>query len=430
MSRPIRDAKDITTGQKVYFKGHAQATFMSDGRTVETAINEAMQGGGSGVLSADDVYIFEWDGEADSGTLSEAEVAKLWSAKSVVVEGGANRLVAQLLSIMNDVCTIIGLCFRPNSMNAFYMEGIELVVSKSGSWSITPFLFFYEIPIEETVTNWGFYKKPNTGIPESDLSAGVQAMLNEVYVFEWDGESESGTLSEAELAKLLSAKSVVVGGAGGTMMYADRQLSDNVCTLIVQFWQPFDATLYLSLLIWEISSDGNWTYIFQQYAYQIPAEVTETTVTKWGFYKKPSTGIPESDLSSGVQAMLNEVYVFEWDGESDSGTLSEAELAKLLSAKYVIISHSSGWAAGAIKDNSDDKLLILFSQTASMGIESLVVNSFAWEVNKTGEWTMQSDGATFPQPTEDLIKDMGFSTTDEVNTAIANAVTNALNTAV
>lgn len=304
MSRPIRDAKDITTGKKVYFKGHAQATFMSDGRTVETAINEAMQGGGSGVVSVDDVYVFEWDGETDSGTLSEAEVAKLWSAKSVVV-----------------------------------------------------------------------------------------------------------------------------GGAGGAMMYADRQLSDDVCTLIVQFWQPFDATLYLSLLIWEISSDGNWTNTFQQYTYQIPAEVSETTVTKWGFYKKPSTGIPDSDLSEGVQAMLNEVYVFEWDG-AESGTLSEAELAKLLGAKYVIISHSSGWAVGAIKDNSDDKSLILFSQTYSMGIELLGVSYFAWEVTKTGEWTMQSDGATYPQPTEELIKDMGFATTDEVNTAIQDAVTNALNTAV
>lgn len=43
----------------------------------------------------------------------------------------------------------------------------------------------------------------------------------------------------------------------------------------------------------------------------IPSEVTEQTITDWGFtknegdYVKPSTGIPKSDLSSGVQASLD-----------------------------------------------------------------------------------------------------------------------------
>lgn len=38
-TRKITDAKDTSTNELVYFKGHAQATFMSDGRTVEEAIN-------------------------------------------------------------------------------------------------------------------------------------------------------------------------------------------------------------------------------------------------------------------------------------------------------------------------------------------------------------------------------------------------------
>lgn len=306
MSRPIRDAKDITTGQKVYLKGHAQATFMSDGRTVETAINEAMQGGGSGVVSADEVYVFEWDGETDSGTLSEAEVVKLWSAKSVVVEG-----------------------------------------------------------------------------------------------------------------------------AGGAMMYADRQLSDDVCTLIVQFWQPFDATLYLSLLIWEISSDGNWTYIFQQYTYQIPAEVSETTVTKWGFYKKPSTGIPDSDLSEGVQAMLNEVYVFEWDGESDSGTLSEGELAKLIGAKYIVVSVVGVIIPANVILLEDDAYDIEAIQISQGEEGSIFLQIFNFGIDKnSGEWNFNISGRGCISANKSTLEEWGFVTTDEVNTAIANAVTKALNTAV
>ena len=40
-TRQIKDAKDLSTNELIYFKGHAQATFMSDGRNVEDAINSA-----------------------------------------------------------------------------------------------------------------------------------------------------------------------------------------------------------------------------------------------------------------------------------------------------------------------------------------------------------------------------------------------------
>ena len=43
-TRNIKDAKDLDTGELIYFKGHAQATFMSDGRTVEEAVS-GMSGG-------------------------------------------------------------------------------------------------------------------------------------------------------------------------------------------------------------------------------------------------------------------------------------------------------------------------------------------------------------------------------------------------
>lgn len=40
MSRKVKDAKDITTGELVYLRGHAKATYMSDGASVEDAISE------------------------------------------------------------------------------------------------------------------------------------------------------------------------------------------------------------------------------------------------------------------------------------------------------------------------------------------------------------------------------------------------------
>ena len=45
-TRKIKDAKDLSTNELIYFKGHAQATYMSDGRTVEEAITSSTGGSG------------------------------------------------------------------------------------------------------------------------------------------------------------------------------------------------------------------------------------------------------------------------------------------------------------------------------------------------------------------------------------------------
>lgn len=45
-TRKVKDAQDLTNNELIYFKGHAQATFMSDGRTVEEAVS-GMSGGGT-----------------------------------------------------------------------------------------------------------------------------------------------------------------------------------------------------------------------------------------------------------------------------------------------------------------------------------------------------------------------------------------------
>lgn len=46
--RKVKDAQDLGSGELIYFKSHAKATYMSDGRTVEDAINDMQEGGGNG----------------------------------------------------------------------------------------------------------------------------------------------------------------------------------------------------------------------------------------------------------------------------------------------------------------------------------------------------------------------------------------------
>lgn len=45
-TRKIKNARDLESNELIYFKSHAQATFMSDGSTVEDVINEIKETGG------------------------------------------------------------------------------------------------------------------------------------------------------------------------------------------------------------------------------------------------------------------------------------------------------------------------------------------------------------------------------------------------
>lgn len=42
-TRKVKDAKDLESNEPIYFNGHAKATYMSDGRSVEDAINSMHQ---------------------------------------------------------------------------------------------------------------------------------------------------------------------------------------------------------------------------------------------------------------------------------------------------------------------------------------------------------------------------------------------------
>lgn len=72
-TRRVIDAKD-KDGEKVYVKGHAKATFMSDGRTVEDAINA---GGGGGGIAVETDPIFS---ASPAASITENDKA-VWSGK-------------------------------------------------------------------------------------------------------------------------------------------------------------------------------------------------------------------------------------------------------------------------------------------------------------------------------------------------------------
>jgi hypothetical protein len=76
-TRRVIDAKD-KDGEKVYVKGHAKATYMSDGRTVEDAIKQIGTGGGGGggiTVETDPVF-----SASPAATITEEDKVA-WSGK-------------------------------------------------------------------------------------------------------------------------------------------------------------------------------------------------------------------------------------------------------------------------------------------------------------------------------------------------------------
>ena len=83
-TRKIKDAKDTTTNEVIYFKGHAKATYMSDGRSVEDAIYSIGSSGGEGGITQESDPLFRasaaagitssdiaaWNGKMDKVTLA------------------------------------------------------------------------------------------------------------------------------------------------------------------------------------------------------------------------------------------------------------------------------------------------------------------------------------------------------------------------
>ena len=143
-TRKIKDARDISTSELIYFRGHAGATFMSDGRTVEDAINNIKIEDTDSVVTKSDLDLKQ-DIITDLDTIRSGAALGYTSVQ-------ANQLAAVATSgNYNDLSN------KPTIPT-----------------SVT----------ESTVSGWGFtkntgtYSKPSGGIPKTDLASAVQTSLD------------------------------------------------------------------------------------------------------------------------------------------------------------------------------------------------------------------------------------------------------------
>lgn len=168
----------------------------------------------------------------------------------------------------------------------------------------------------------------------------------------------------------------VTGGTNPTTLsgygITDAKIANGVITLGSNTITPLTEHQDIAGKQDKITSTNKLDYSLLSNTPTIPSEVTESTVSGWGFtknsgtYSKPSTGIPKTDLASEVQTSL---------GKADSALQSYTETDPVFSAS----------AAASIKSTD---ITNWNSKTSNKG----TVTSVAVKMNNTTKGTVTSSG--------------------------------------
>lgn len=298
--RKVKDAKDLETDELIYFKGHAKATYMSDGRSVEEAINQACTGGGGGGITTETDPIFmtspaakikddnitSWNNKVDKVNGKQLSTENFTTLLKQKLEGLSNyddTEISQAISkLRTDLDTLVSgdtttaiktfnevIAFLDGITDSQNLESIiasieqqiaskqdkitDLETIRSGAAKGATALQSY------TEQYTGTYSKPSGGIPKTDLASTVQESLSKADTAIQTHQDISGKADKSSLAA--------------------------------------------------VATSGSYNDLSNKPT--IPSAVTESTVSGWGFtknigtYSKPSSGIPKSDLNSAVQTSLD-----------------------------------------------------------------------------------------------------------------------------
>ena len=178
-TRKIKDAKDLGLNELIYFKGHAKATYMSSGQTVEDAIinkqdlisdlenirkNASL--GATALQSYNEKY---------TGTITEIQM------------NGSSKGTAGVI----DLGTVI------TSLDGYVKDKDLAPVAKTGAYSdLIDKPTIPEAVTESTVTGWGFAKT-------SDLNDSINTVE---FEDDLDANAELGSLAKVVNTNQLSVK--------------------------------------------------------------------------------------------------------------------------------------------------------------------------------------------------------------------------------
>lgn len=268
MQRKVKNAKDLETGGLIYFAGHAKATFMSDGRTVEDRINAIETGGGVDLTGyATEEYV-------NSQVSSKQD--KISNLESIIE--GAAKGASALQSVPSEYITETELTNKGYATTSDLNNKVDKVNGKQ--LSTEDFTTALKTKLEglnnydDTTINTVVtaLRRDFDELVSGDTTTAIKT-FNEVIAF-LDGISDSQDLD-----------SIIAG--------IEQQIAGKMDKVTL-------AT---------VATSGSYNDLSNKPT--IPSAVTESTVSGWGFtkntgtYSKPSGGIPKTDLASTIQTSLD-----------------------------------------------------------------------------------------------------------------------------
>lgn len=299
-TRKVKDAIDLENGELIYFKGHAKATYMSDGRNVEDAINSVGSGGGGADLNG---YVTE--GELEQGLATKQDVI----SDLAVIREGASKGATALQSYTEKYT---GTYNKPSS--GIPITDLTDAIQESLRKADTALQQHQDISgkqdtIHDIETIRQGASKGATALQSVPSEYVTEAELSSKGYATTESVTESLATKQDTISDLATIRSGAAKGATALQSHQDISgkldkteaastyltKTDASSTYLGKTDKASDATKADSAT--KATQDASGNVITSTYA-------TKTELSDKGTYSKPSTGIPKTDLASGVQTSL------------------------------------------------------------------------------------------------------------------------------
>ena len=285
MSRKIKDAKDLTSGELIYFAGHAQATYMSDGRDIEAALSDKqdiLESGsniktinGQSILGSGNLNI-EGGGGASGGEVNLVD-GVLLNGKNIV---GTDKVAKIPLA-------------TSSADGAMSKEDKAKLDSTASALSEKQDTITDLATIRDGASKGATaYQKPTKGIEKADLEADVQNVLDSV-----------GEIADKQLVN-------ITGEVEADYIEYGFVAADGTTDLpYIRLDGATEEKAGLMTSADKVALEGKQDIITDIDTIRAGASKGATALQSYtekytGTYSKPTGGIPKTDLASAVQTSL------------------------------------------------------------------------------------------------------------------------------
>lgn len=271
--RKVKDAKDLETNELVYFKGYAKATYMSDGRSVEDAINQAGTGGGSGGIGVEADPIFS---ASPASKITDGNIST-WNSKQdkisdlETIRSNANKGAEALGAIPKKVSEL-----ENDKGYLTEHQDISNLATKNELQNKVDKVDGKQLSTEDFTTVLKNKLSSLTNYDDTAINRAVQSL-----------QTQLNTLVSGNASTAVESFNEIVSFLEGIK---DSQSLDGIIASIEQQISSKQDKITDLDTIRSGAAKGATALQVEQYT---------------GTYSKPSGGIPKSDLASAVQTSLS-----------------------------------------------------------------------------------------------------------------------------